>query len=85
MPMFSKRIGMSKFICYDIMRRIQKMGADVQEELTDMTHKFLMFAVHESGDISDIVYFPKLSLRNTCKFYKILNCVVNARSLLFIS
>ena len=39
-----------------------------------------MFALHESGDISDTVHFPKLSQvrepdinlsRNTCKLYKI--------------
>ena len=41
MPMFSIRIGMSKFISYDIMRRIQEMGADVQEELSDMARKFV--------------------------------------------
>ena len=38
-----------------------------------------MFALHESGDISDTVHFPKLSQvrepdinlsRNKCKFYK---------------
>ena len=38
MSTFSIRIGISKFISYDIMSRIQKMGANVQEELTDMTH-----------------------------------------------
>ena len=41
MPMFSLKIGKSKFISYDIMRRIEDMGADVQEELSDMAHKFV--------------------------------------------
>ena len=35
------KIGESKFISYDIVRSIQKMGANVQEELTDMTHTFV--------------------------------------------
>ena len=39
--MLSIRIGMSKFMPYDIMRRIQKMGADVREELSAMAQKFV--------------------------------------------
>ena len=39
--MFSIKIGKSKFISYNIIRRIQEMGADVQEELSDMAHKFV--------------------------------------------
>ena len=41
MPMFSIRNGKSKFISYYIMSRIQKMSADVEEELSDMTHKLV--------------------------------------------
>ena len=57
--MFSIKIGKSKFISYD-MRRIQEMGADAQEELSDMAHKFVNVFCSQSGDISDTVHFPKL-------------------------
>ena len=41
MPMVSIKIWKSNFIFYDIMRRIHEMGADVLEELSDLTHKFV--------------------------------------------
>ena len=41
MSMFSIKLGKSKFNSYDITRRIQEMGAAVQEELSDMAHKFV--------------------------------------------
>ena len=60
MSMFNIKIGKSKFISYDIMRRIQEMGADVQEELSDMAHKFVNVCYHKSDDISGTMHFPKL-------------------------